>query len=158
MTKTAPKRTFSTHDGVELEFRPVSSWTIQHLNMKWEREKPLPPIITTYLGDDTSRPMQEYNPYDEKYKHCLSLWEAERATNINETAVKMGVTSEPPAEFVTLYQEMFPDIPVANIKVHWVYSLLNADEIATFFEMVLGQTAVTEAGLKEAAATFPSQD
>lgn len=152
------KREYTTSEGTVLEFSPVSSWTINHINMKWERCKPIPPTITTYLNDNPQMAYQEYNENDAKYKQALSIWNGEKASEMNEVMVRLGIRSEPPAEFVEKYSEMFPDIEPQNIKVHWVYSLLNEEEITQFFEVVMGQTTVTEKGLEQAKATFPSVD
>ena|SRR5689334_162487 len=124
--------------------------------MKWERCKPLPPTITTYLNDDINRPMKEYDFNDEKYKRDLVVWEQDKTLDLNETVVKMGVSTTPPQEFVDVYAVEFPEISLESVKVHWVYSLLAGDEITTFFELLTGQTSITEKGLEEAKATFPS--
>lgn len=143
-------RSYKTEAGEVLEFRPVSSWTLNHINSKWEGCKPLPPKVTTELGEDE-------NPNDSEYKHKLRMWEIGKAADANETCVRLGVTSEPPADFVKLYSEEFPEIEPRNIKVHWVYSLIGG-KVEEFFEILTGQTSVTEKGLAESAATFQSDD
>lgn len=143
-------RSYETESGETLEFRPVSSWTIHHIDTKWEQCKPLPPKIKTELGEDE-------NPTDSKYQHELTMWRSSKAADINETCVRLGVVSEPPAEFVQLYSEEFPEIEPRNIKVHWVYSLLGL-KVEEFFEVLTGQTTVTEKGLADSAKTFPSDD
>lgn len=147
------KRTYQTNEGTVLEFRPVSNWTINHLNMKWEKTKPIPPKFKSENG------IEDYYPTDARYVQDLRIWEQAKAAELNETMVRLGVLSEPPADFVAVYEAEFPDIEPKNIKVHWVYTLLGDEDTMTeFFNVLLGQTQITEAGLKEAAGTFPSTD
>lgn len=150
------KREYKTAEGTVLLFRPVSSWTINHLNMKWERCKPLPPLVTTHIE---GRPYEEYNENDAKYKQLLSLWQSDKATDMNEAMVRLGILSEPPADFIERYRDEFPDIEEKNIKVHWVYSLLGGEnEIQQFFEIIMGQTAATPKGIEEASNSFQGDD
>ena len=143
-------RKYTTDTGEVLEFRPVSSWTINHINTKWERCKPLPPKIKTEIGEDE-------NPGDSGYQKELALWRSAKAEDINETCVRLGVINEPPDDFIAMYKEELPDIEPRNIKVHWVYSLLGT-KVEEFFEVLTGQTAVTDAGLEESAKSFRSDD
>jgi hypothetical protein len=152
MTKTNGKKTrsYETETGETLEFRPVSSWTINHIDSKWEKDRPLPPKIKTEIGEDE-------NPNDSAYKKELKLWTAAKAADINETCVRLGVVNEPPSDFVETYKAEFPEIEERNIKVHWVYSLLGS-QVEEFFEVLIGQTAVTDKGLQESAKSFRSDD
>lgn len=147
---TSVSRKYMTDTGVELEFRVVSGWTISEINRKWEGCKPLPPKIQTEIGLDE-------NPNDSQYKKELKLWTLNQAAEINETLIRIGILTQPPDEFMALYQEEFPDIDRRNVKIHWVYTLLG-DKAEEFFEVLLGQNNVTEKGLAESAATFPRND
>lgn len=153
MSKTNGKKTrsYETEAGEILEFRPVSSWTINHIDARWEKSKPLPPKYKTADG------IEDENVNDSAYKRDLKIWTANKAADVNESCVRLGVINEPPAEFVETYQREFPDIEERNIKVHWVYSLLGS-KVEEFFEVLIGQTAVTEKGLAESAQSFRSDD
>lgn len=154
-----PKREFQSKSGVTLNFRPVSAWTIQHLNMKWERCKPIPPTMTTYLNNDPHMPQVEYDYSNPKFVQELKVWEDSKNTEVNEVMVRLGVTTEAPSDFVEMYQEMFGDEIAANaVKVHWVYSVLETDEVQPFFNLILGQTAATPEGVDEAAQSFRRDD
>lgn len=144
-------RTYQTKEGTVLEFRPVSSWTVNFINSKWEKRKPLPPKYKTEAG------FEDYNSTDPHYLQQVKVWEQDKAAEMNETMVRLGILSEPPSEIVALYSAEFPDIEAKNIKVHWVYSLLG-ENVEEFFNVLMGQTAVTEAGLAEAGKSFPSPD
>lgn len=153
------KREYVTPDGTRLEIKPVSQYTLGMVLQKWERSKPLPPKITTYLNDNYDIPYEEYNEGDLEYLHLLSLWTADKNNDLNNTVIHLGVVTTPPDEFANTLAEILPDLGAKEVKTHWVLSLFGDkfDEgLGELSAAIIGQTMITEQGLEEVKPTFQS--
>lgn len=147
------ERIFTFPDGTSVETMDVPSTTVEHI-LNSEAGKPPVPIVEVTLAGKYKR--REANPKDPDYLLALQAWEAAKQKRVMLFVVAKGVKDEPPEDFVAEYAMYLPEgAPMEEFKYLWLSPKLEGEGvIEAFIEHLLSQTAVTEAGVQEAADRF----
>lgn len=148
------ERTFQVDDELTLHLRPVSLFKMRAIAAEWNKKKPMPPPIQVEIGN--GRFATDYNEKDKNYLHCLEIWETEASDANIKYVVLAGVSDNPPQSFIDDHRAMFPDETMEDIRLYWLTSI-PPDKFSELANLLMGQTNVTQEGLKEAAATFQGE-
>lgn len=148
-------RLFIFSDGTAVETQPVPSLALEHI-LNSEAGKPQVPIVEVTIAGKHKR--REANPKDPAYIAAVKAWEGAKQKRLMLYLVAKGVNEEPPDDFVAEYAMYLPEgAAMDEFKYLWLCPKLEAEgEIERFIEHLMSQTTVTEAGVQEAAARFPS--
>lgn len=146
-------RTYEFSDGTVVEIADVPSLVLEHI-LNSEAGKPPVPVVEVNIRGHKRK---QANPDDPAYQEALAAWRAQKQKRLLLFLVTKGVKDDPPEEFVDEYAQFLPDgATVEELKYLWLSAKLNTeDDIAQFTEALMSQTAITEAGLQEAAEKFP---
>jgi hypothetical protein len=139
--------------GLQLKIKPVNAFIVEFAYSN-EIGKPQPPIVDVeYLGGVTK---QEPNPFDKNYQQQLVNWEAGRVVRALRIVLLEGVVDNPPPEAASKFRTLFPGVSAEDIKYLWLSTLVRPEELRELGQLINEQSVLTEAGLRQAAATFPS--
>lgn len=170
------RRVFVTVSGAELGFKAIPPLILERLLSESERGKPKPPLVEPGSLDDEPTykdkpkpPMVEVtiggkhkvmqaHPNDVDYQAQLAAWTKEQQFLIFRYLFSAGIAVAVPADFEADHREFFPNVSTAYMKYLYVASLIPDDEdLVVLSQLIMGQTIPTQAGLEDAAATFPSE-
>jgi len=150
-------RTHILADGTVLELRPISSMVVHYLNTstKGKPEAPLQDVPTR-----KGKKRKEPNPDDPDYQKALTEWGTDKSFRMMKYLICKGISSDPPEDEEEALRAFFPDESADELRYIWVFEKLGDDEKASgaLIDAILGQTTVTEEGLAEAEAIFPTED
>lgn len=145
---------FVTRDGIRLSLQPISKMVLERLYAD-QNGKPKPPIVEVTIGGQFVR--KEPNPDDPDYKLALKKWQDAKNFRLLKFGIVHGVKDCPPVEFVQEYDEYFPGETEPNMKYLWIVSMMGPDgeDAKMLADAIVGQTVITETGVKEAENSFP---
>ncbi len=148
------RRVWATSDGVEFALNPIRALIVERI-VNDTSGKPEVPMIEVTIGGKAKR--VEPNPNDEGYKAALAEWEKSKSFKLTFYLFTAGIQGSPPKGFVDEYLVYFPEADTLKLKYLWVVSQIPDGEIESAMEAIMGQSTITQGGLKEAADNFPSQ-
>lgn len=147
-------RPYTTSSGEELQVSRVSSIAVQRIEIEWKKRKPKPPLEEV---ERAGRTATEPNPNNPEYLESLEIWESEKNIAVMKYLYTAGVHNRPPEEFIEAHREFFPEADPQEMKFLWLTSIIaGEEETANFMEFIMGQTMVTEGGVKSSEERFPS--
>lgn len=116
--------------------------------------EPIPPMETVqYRGGFED---EEPNPDDADYKAALAKWQMKKNYKMSFFILTMGIVEECPPEFWDEYGEFFPHARTPSKRKYiWITVQITDDKVlAELMDAIIGQTEVTEDGLKDAEDEF----
>ena len=148
------ERTYQFSDGTVVEMAEVPSLVIEHI-LNSEAGKPPVPVVEV---DIRGHKRKQANPDGPAYEAAVAAWQGQKQKRLLLFLITKGVKDDPPDEFVEEYAQYLPDgASIEELKYLWLADKLDdIDEIGRFTDALMGQTAVTQEGLDEAAAKFSS--
>jgi hypothetical protein len=152
-------RIYKTRSGTVLPLRPIPAMVIRQLGNAQD-EKPVPPVVeVTIGGGKTAKKIKEVNENDPDYLAALQNWDVIRNERIVTYIITRGVCLEPSKADIERLRMFAPGLSDVQLKFTWILELLEDDkEIAALTSKIMGQTAITEQGLRDAEATFPGDN
>ncbi len=148
-------RTYTTKQGATLPLRPIPSMIIKQLDGD-QSGMPKPPMVEIPYG---KKIVKEPNEHDPEYKAALEQWQNDKSERIMAYVITRGVCADPGAADIERLREFSPGLTDARLKFAWVLEQLeDENEMAELMIVIMGQTAPTEKGIRDAEATFPGDD
>lgn len=144
---------YITRKGIELTLQPVNPAMLQGLSDLEAR--PEPPLIEVTIAGKHKQWMTHYD--SEGYQEELKVWNSKEQFRIMVLTFCLGITDEPPKVWVKEFLRYQPYLEgnERELKYRWVMSCVDVEEMGELMEALTGQTMPTQAGLEEAAHSFP---
>lgn len=142
---------FVTSEGEELKLRPVRALMVERI-VNGTAGKPKVPQVEVLIAGKHRR--MEDNPADETYQAALAEWKQKKNETLMTYLLTAGISGTPPEVFVEESSLLFPDANDLEMKYLWVISRVPDNDIEALMEAIMGQTALTQKGLEDAAANF----
>lgn len=149
--------TYLTQTGQIFTLQKVNPAMLQGLsNME---SRPEPPLIEVTIAGKHKQWMTHYD--SEGYQAALRAWQNKEGFLVMALTFCLGIEEEPPKTWIKDTLRFMPELEgnERDLKYRWVMSCLSdaneSQEMADLMEAITGQTMPTQAGLEEAAASFP---
>jgi hypothetical protein len=131
---------YTTLSGIVLDLQPISALILNRYRMEWRKANPapIPPVKTLENGDawhDTNDPW---------YQGLKAAHDEAENSVITDFVLQYGVLNNPPAD----WQNPFP--LDGHPRLLWLMSILEADELATLFNGIMGLKQATVLGIETA--------
>lgn len=144
---------YVTQKGVTLTLVPVNPAMLQGLSDLESR--PEPPLIEVTIAGKHKQWITHYD--SDGYQAALAAWQNREQFRIMVLTFCMGIADDPPAKWVKESLRYMPELEGKDreLKYRWVMSSIDMEEMGSLMEALTGQTMPTQAGLEEAANSFP---
>jgi hypothetical protein len=143
----------SKGDEIELSGKPITSLMLERVTAQGRPKIPHKEVLMLGKYKEMQAVAQ-----DPDYLALLAEWQADTNIRTMRYIFNVGVKGEPPQDFIDEQMQFFPDATSTDLKYLWVASRVPDEDIDRFSEAILGRTIATEAGLQEAADSFPGTD
>lgn len=148
-------RTYTTKSGVLLVLKPIPAILLYQIQMQWDAKKPPVPMRKVLVRGHS---VTEADPTNKDYQTALAEWRNGYLFSTAAVMIKLGIANDAPEDFSAEILDALPEMSAGDLRVTWVYSILEDGEVENLSGAIMGQTMITEEGLAQAASTFQGAD